>query len=166
MSEILVDTHCPDPQRSPHQSPLHADQGNPSDPGSPSESSDRRRFARRTTKGNRVLMFGRLRELALYRAAVLRDRGFDVTTPQNREEAVNAIRRGGYDIVVLTYTLTNEMVQELAQLVRDHCPNCPLVAIVGGKQQLDREIGPDHVVNADDGPAALIAALRRVTQIN
>lgn len=166
MSEISVGTHCPDPLRSPHQLPHHAEPANPTDPGPPFASSDRRRFARRTTKGNRVLMFGRLRELALYRAAVLRDRGFDVTTPQDREEAVNAIRKGGYDIVVLTYTLSNETVQELAQMVRDYCPNCPLVAIVGGRQKLDREIGPDHVVNADDGPAALIAALRRVTRIN
>ena len=127
--------------------------------------SERRRYARRKTKGNRVFMFGRIRELALYRAAVLRDRGFDVTTPSSREEAVSAIRNGGFDIVVLTYTLSNETVQELAELAREYCPHCPLIAI-SGNRRLDREIRPDEMVNANDGPEALIAALRKVTRPN
>lgn len=110
-------------------------------------------------------MFGRLRELALYRAAVLRDRGFEVATPETREEAVAAIRKGRCDIVVLTYTLSNDTVQELAELVREHCPNCPLIAI-SNSNRLDREIDPDEMVNANEGPAALIAALRRFSEQN
>jgi DNA-binding NtrC family response regulator len=106
-------------------------------------------------------MFGRIRELALYRAAVLRDRGFEVTTPHSVEEAIAAIRKGGFDIAVLTYTLSNETVQQLAELVREYCPDCPLVAI-SNSRRMDREIGPDAMVNADEGPEALIAALRRV----
>jgi ActR/RegA family two-component response regulator len=110
-------------------------------------------------------MFGRIRELALYRAAVLRDRGFEVATPESREEAIAAIRKGGFDIAVLTYTLSNEVVKEFAELVREYCPDCPLVAI-SNSGGIDREIGPDEMVNADDGPDALIAALRRVTRQN
>ncbi|PYX87935.1 MAG: hypothetical protein DMG68_10090 [Acidobacteria bacterium] len=131
----------------------------------PSTFQERRRSIRRRTKGNRVLMFGRIRELALYRAAVLRDRGFDVVTPKSREEAIVAIRKGGFDIAILTYTLSNETVQELAELVREYCPGCPLIAI-STNPRMDREIAPDAMVNADDGPAALIAALRRVSQQN
>jgi len=126
---------------------------------------DRRRTPRRRTRGNRVLMFGRIRELALYRAEVLRDRGFQVVTPESREEAVAAIRKGGFDIAVLTYTLSNETVLELAELIREYCPDCPLVVISGNKMK-DREIRPDEVVAAERGPAALIAALRRVTRTN
>jgi hypothetical protein len=126
---------------------------------------ERRRSARRKTKGNRVLMFGRIRELALYRAAVLRDRGFDVVTPGTREEAVAAIRGGGFDMAVLSYTLSNEMVQELAELVREYCPDCPIIAI-SGNRRMDREIRPDEMVSADDGPAGLIAALRKVMRPN
>lgn len=107
-------------------------------------------------------MFGRIRELALYRAAVLRDRGFEVATPHSHDDAVSAIRRGNFDIVVLSYTLPNEEVKELAQLAREYCPECPIVAIVADPGRLDREIGPDAMVNADDGPDALLAALRRV----
>jgi DNA-binding response OmpR family regulator len=120
---------------------------------------------RRKAHGNRVLMFGRIRELALYRAAVLRDRGFEVNAPRSREEAITAIRKGNFDIVVLTYTLSNETVKELAELVREYCPDCPLVAI-SNSCRIDREIGPDAMVNADDGPEALIAALRRVRNQN
>jgi DNA-binding NtrC family response regulator len=103
--------------------------------------------------------------LALYRAAVLRDRGFEVLTPASRDEAVAAIRKGGFDIAVLTYTLSNETVQELSELIREYCPECPLVAI-SSSGKIDREIRPDEMVNANDGPAALIAALRRVSRPN
>ncbi len=124
-----------------------------------------KKSAKRTTSGNRVLMFGRIRELALYRAAVLRDRGFDVVTPQTREEAIANIRNGNFDVAVLTYTLSNDIVQELSELVREYCPDCPLIAISNSKRS-DRVVGPDYMVNADEGPAALIAALRRVTRQN
>lgn len=133
--------------------------------GSPPEFPDRRRSVRRKTYGNRVLMFGRIRELALYRAAVLRDRGFEVSTPETRDEALATIRKGGFDIAVLTYTLSNEMVKEFAELIREYCPECPLIAI-SNSRHVDREIGPDAMVNADEGPEGLIAALRRVMRNN
>lgn len=111
-------------------------------------------------------MLGRIRELALYRAAVLRDRGFDVSTPQTHEEAITDIRDGNFDTVVLSYTLPNDEVKELAQMVREHRPECPIVAIVADLRRLDREIGPDAMVNADDGPDALLAVLRRISAAN
>jgi hypothetical protein len=126
---------------------------------------ERSRTLRRKTKGNRVLMFGRIRELALYRAAVLRDRGFEVSTPETREEAIAAIRRGHFDVVVLTYTLSNEIVLELGELVREYCPDCPIV-VIANTRRLDREIKPDVIVRADDGPAALIDALHRTRQLD
>ena len=142
--------------------PIHVGPGRGNDSNSSLPTPDRRTYIRRKTKGNRVLMFGRIRELALYRAAVLRDRGFDVFTPNDVAEAANIIRNGNFDIAVLTYTLPNDVVQELTQLIREHCPNCPLIVISRNKR-IDREIRPDEMVDADDGPDALIAALRRVT---
>lgn len=139
--------------------------GRGSKSGSPYEFPDRRRWVRRKAHGNRILMFGRIRELALYRAAVLRDRGFEVATPETREEAMAAIRKGGFDIAVLTYTLSNEMVKEFAEMIREYCPDCPLIAI-SNTGHIDREIGPDAMVNADEGPEALLAALRRVARQN
>ena len=113
----------------------------------------------RTAPGNRVLMFGKIRELALYRAEVLRSHGFLVSIPDTKAEAIAAIRRGGYDVVVLTYTLSNDTVEELTELVRQHCPDCPLVTISETKNP-DPKINPDANVLADDGPKALIEALR------
>ncbi len=141
---------------------IHAGQRKIQD-DSPFDSPKRSQSLRRVGHGNRVLMFGRIRELALYRAEVLRDRGFEVVTPKDRAQAMDAIRAGGFDVAVLTYTLSNETVQELAAMVREYCPNCPLVAI-SHEKRIDRKIGPDAMVKADDGPAALIATLRRLTR--
>ena len=117
----------------------------------------------RRTVGNRVLLFGRIRELALYRAEVMRSHGFTVTTPSDREEAIAAIRRGNFDVAILTYTLSSDTVQELAELIREYCPEASVIAISNSKKE-DREINPDEIVLADDGPRALIAALRRLTR--
>jgi CheY-like chemotaxis protein len=117
----------------------------------------------RSTTGNRVLLIGRLRELALYRAEVLRIHGFQVLTPETPAEAMEFIRRAHFDIAVLTYTLSSDLVEELAEQIRQNCPDCPLIAI-SDSEQLDKKIFPDQTVLAREGPAALIAALRRVTR--
>jgi CheY-like chemotaxis protein len=119
--------------------------------------------ARRSTIGNRVLLLGRIRELALYRAEVLRTHGYRVITPHTKEEALRAIRSGAFDVVVLTYTLPNELVEEFAQLVREYRADCPMVAI-SDSRRVDRKIDPDETVIADEGPAALIGALKRVSR--
>jgi CheY-like chemotaxis protein len=112
--------------------------------------------------GNRVILFSGIWEVALYRAEVLRRHGIPVLTPRTKEEAVQAIRRGGFDIAVLTYTLPNDTVHELADMVREHCPKCRLIAI-SQSGRIDRRIAPDATVIADEGPAALIEAVRRLS---
>lgn len=108
---------------------------------------------------NRVLIFGKLRELALYRAEVLQAHGFAVAIPENKSEAVTAIRRGSYDVVVLSYTLSNDTVEEMTELVRQYCPDCRLITISDTRYH-DAKIAPDANVLADDGPKALLEALR------
>lgn len=113
----------------------------------------------RSLPRNRVLMFGKIRELALYRAEVLRAHGFSVAIPDSEAEAVAAMQRGGFDVAVLTYTLSNDTVEELTELLRQHWPDCRLVTISETKYP-DPKINPDANVLADDGPKALIEALR------
>ncbi|HKW25128.1 MAG TPA: hypothetical protein VJN48_05050 [Terriglobales bacterium] len=113
----------------------------------------------RSLPRNRVLMFGKIRELALYRAEVLRVHGFNVTIPASKEDAVAAVLRGGFDVAVLTYTLSSDTVEELTELLRQHWPDCRLVTISDTKYR-DTKINPDANVLADDGPKALIEALR------
>lgn len=111
----------------------------------------------------KVLLIGRIRELALYRAEYLRGKGFTVQAPNSRrDDVLEAIRRGGFDIVVLTYTLSNEDVLDFADLVRQHCPTCPLIVITNTERP-DTRVLPDAVVVADQGPEALLAALHRVS---
>ena len=123
----------------------------------------KQRRANQTTSGARVLLLGRIRELALYRAEVLRDHGFIVAVPGDKREAVEMIRRGDLDVAILTYTLPSDLVQEVAELVREYCPSCSLIAI-SDTGRVDRKVDPDETVIADDGPPALIAALHRVTR--
>lgn len=113
--------------------------------------------------GNRVLMVGRFRELALYRAEVLRQAGFIVSTPGDANEAIQIMRHGDFDAIVLSYTLPNETVQRLAESAREYCPDCPVIAITD-TSMLDRRIAPDAVAHANEGPGALLSALNRVLQ--
>lgn len=111
--------------------------------------------------GNRVLVVGRQRELALYRAEFLRRAGHSVDTPEDEDEALRIMRRDDFDAIVLSYTLPTETVQELAETAREHCPDCPVIAIAD-TERFDRLISPDAIALAKDGPAALLSALKRV----
>ncbi|HET9181786.1 MAG TPA: hypothetical protein VFP59_06615 [Candidatus Angelobacter sp.] len=68
------------------------------------------------------MIVGQLFELALYRAEVLRNRGFDVITPKTKAEAVATIEDVEFDALVLSYTLPTETAEELVELVRQKCP--------------------------------------------
>lgn len=134
----------------------------PSDPESLSGSKERGKKPH--SIGNRVLLFSGIFEVALYRAEVLRAHGLDVWTPRNKEEAVAVIQRGEIDVVVLTYTLPSETVNELSDLVRQYCAGCQLIAI-SQSGQVDERVAPDAVVIANDGPAALVEAIRRLRRL-
>jgi CheY-like chemotaxis protein len=109
----------------------------------------------------RVLIFGRLFELALYRAEVLRSRGFSVVTPKTKAEAIAEIGQGEFDAVVLSYTLSSDTAEEIVELARQKCPECPLITI-SNSGEVDRKLRPDVVVAAEQGPAGLIKALQQV----
>jgi CheY-like chemotaxis protein len=111
----------------------------------------------------KILLFGSMRELALYRAEVLRQNGYQVITAGDRTEAVAAIESGGLSAVILSYTLSSETVEEMAELLKQKWPECPLIAI-SQTGWIDRKIAPNAIVIADQGPPALLAALERVTR--
>src|SRR5438105_14439584 len=109
------------------------------------EAAKKRGRSTRTISGSRVILFGRIRELALYRAEVLRDRGLSVTIPRDNQEALKIIRHGDFDIAGLSYTLPSDTVQQIAELVRDYRPDCHLIAI-SETGQADRKDHPDATV--------------------
>lgn len=127
--------------------------------------------SRRASRGRsersvgKILLLGRLRELALYRSEFLQGKGYEVIAPTSRSETLDVIRRGAYDCAVLSYTLPNEVVLEYAQMLREHCPACPLIVITD-KNLGDRSIKPDAIVVADEGPDALLSAIRQVLKLS
>jgi hypothetical protein len=118
---------------------------------------------RRTGKPYTVLLYGKMRELALYRAEVLAMRGFDVIIPRNNAEAVQAILGGGFQVAVLSYTLANGTVKEMSDLIRQQCPGCPLL-VISQTAEDDPHVEPDAIVQAELGPAALVDTIHRTLQ--
>ena len=114
--------------------------------------------------GNRVLLLSGIFEVALYRAEVLRAHGLEVRTPRSKDEAIAIIQRGEVDVVVLTYTLPSETVHELSDLVRQYCAECRLVTI-SESGRVDERVEPDAVVIANEGPSALVEAIRRLRRL-
>lgn len=72
------------------------------------------------------MLFGRLRELALYRAEVLRMSGFTALIPETKEEAAEILKSCALDVAVLSYTLPSSTIDELSDILRDTCPDIPL----------------------------------------
>lgn len=137
--------------------------GNPSRPNKSAGSGKKSRRNRVADSNDTILLFGRMRELALYRAEVLKTRGFGVITPETKDDAIAAIEEGHFDVAVLSYTLSSDTVEELTELLRQKCPGCPLITI-SDTGNLDTRLRPERTVLAHEGPAALIKALRQVLQ--
>jgi CheY-like chemotaxis protein len=121
--------------------------------------------SRRADQPRRVLVFGRILELALYRAEVLRSRGYAVVTPRSKADAVRAIQDGEFDALVLSYTVESETAEEIVELARQTCPGCPLITISDSGTS-DRRLRPDLVVRANEGPAGLLKALQKVFRLH
>ncbi len=109
----------------------------------------------------RVLLLGRDEELSRYRLGALEAAGLRVLWPRGKDEAVEMIRAGDFDVALLSYTLTKETTEQLAELLRQSCPRCPLIVISQNAWD-DPRISPDKIVLASDGPDTLIAAIKSV----
>jgi len=106
-----------------------------------------------------VLMLGNHLEPGLHRAEYLRNHGYAVIFPESRQEAVRAVNAGGYDVVVLSYTLSAETVIELRDLIEQSCPNCPVITLTE-KRWSDQRIDSDKIVLIGEGPEALQKAIK------
>jgi len=91
----------------------------------------------------------------------LRCEGFSVIFPSSKREALAAIQKRDFDAVLLSYSLSSDTAEELAELVRQRCPGCPLVVITANGRS-DSRIQPDEMVLAEENPQAMLVALRRV----
>ena len=108
-----------------------------------------------------VLMLGKQLELGHYRAEFLQYYGIRVIFPESKKAAMVAIDAGGFDAVILSYTLSDETAKELVARIRQASPECPFIAIT--KQDWDsNDFQPDETVLHSEKPQALVDALTRV----
>jgi DNA-binding response OmpR family regulator len=107
-----------------------------------------------------ILMLGRQLELGHYRAEFLKSYGIHVVFPENKEEAISAVHAGGYDTILLSYTLSNETTKELLSLIEQFCPDCPIIAIMQKGSTLD--FNPAETVLDIEPPKMLLEAIKRV----
>ena len=110
-----------------HVAARRGDSG-PCNPESLSGSKERVKKPR--SVGNRVLLFSGIFEVALLPEEVLRAHALNVRIPPMNKEAVAIIQRGDFDVVILTYTLPSETVNELSYFVRQFCARCQLIAFL------------------------------------
>jgi CheY-like chemotaxis protein len=113
----------------------------------------------------RVLMLGQHLELGWYRSEFLRGHGYDVIFPETKKDAVNAITQEGYDVILLSYSLSHKTSQELLDLVEQRCPDCPVIAMTE-KRWEDRHLNPAATVLVSEGPQGLLDALKRLDRSN
>ena len=107
-----------------------------------------------------ILMLGRQLELGHYRAEFLQSYGIHVVFPESKQEADSAVRAGGYDAILLSYTLSKETIQELVGLIERYCPDCPIIAITQRNSEL--AFKPAETVLDTEPPKMLLEAIKRV----
>jgi CheY-like chemotaxis protein len=123
------------------------------------------RASKAKREGNRVLIVGRQRELALYRAEFLRQAGFTVLAAQDVDDAIRILQRAAFDALVLSYTLPSGDLEYLASAAHDYCSDCAVI-VISNSSFGDNPVNVDAVVMADEGPIGLVSALKQVLETN
>jgi DNA-binding NtrC family response regulator len=112
-------------------------------------------------RGKAVLLLSADTELSLLRRHVLANAAFAVSRAGSRKEALQMLEQEKFDVLVISYSLSEESIAEMTALFRKQNPNAPIVAVAGGRWQ-DLKIEADATVTAEEGPEALIEAVETV----
>lgn len=107
----------------------------------------------------RILFLGTNRELGLFRVEVLENEGFQVLFPRSKSDAVSAIQDGGFELVLVSYSLSSDTAQELVELARQKSPRCTVISISESGWD-DPKIQPDATILAESGPRGMLEAIR------
>lgn len=108
-------------------------------------------------------MIGQDDELTAYRVHAMQGAGLHVIHPNTRREALRVVAQEQFDVAILSYTVESEMAHEFAELIRQNCPKCPIIAITESPWE-DSKLQPDETIVGKEGPEALIEAVRRATK--
>jgi hypothetical protein len=111
------------------------------------------------TPKRRVISVGTLPELLFLRQAVLEGAGFQVFTTCDPAHAALKIQNGGGDVLLLCYSISDELRQQLVTKFRNSCPEGRVVALTNAPMP-EPPVEADAFVYGIEGAEALIAAVR------
>jgi DNA-binding NarL/FixJ family response regulator len=109
-----------------------------------------------------VVSVGTLRDLLRLREEILRSAGYKVLTIVRPEEALPHILSGACGVLLLCYSVPDDLRRELIRAFRERCPQGHVVGITNYPVvQLAK--GMDELVYGIEGPEALIQAIERAS---
>jgi len=79
--------------------------------------------------------------------------------PNGTKDAIDLLRKKKFDAVVISYSMSDENIADITELFREKDPSAPVIAVTKGRWA-DLEPDADVSVDAEDGPEALIDAVR------
>ena len=101
--------------------------------------------------------------------ATLERAGHIIQVPKRLEEALSLINQRSFDCVVLSYSLSNEVIEQFVELLKQACPTCPLIAI-SENGAMDLKLQPARMLQWSQGVEALVTTLammeRRMRRLN
>lgn len=107
----------------------------------------------------KVISVGTLPELMSLREAVLEVAGFQVFSTSDPAHAALKIENGDCAVLLLCYSITDELRQQLVNMFRSSCPEGRVVALTNAPTE-QPPVEADAFVYGVEGAEALIAAVR------
>ena len=107
-----------------------------------------------------VLVFGRDYQLVHTRSLILEKAGFHVRTASSLPDIQQLHSEPGVDVMVLCHSLSTQECAAALTLTHERWPLIQTIALVSGSSDCGSQ-SVDTVLEATEGPAKLISAVRR-----
>ena len=107
-----------------------------------------------------VLVFGRDYQLVHTRGLILEKAGFRVRTASSLPDIHQLLSEPTMDVMLLCHSLSIQECDEALLLTHERWPHMQTIALVSGSSDCGSQ-SVDTVIEATDGPAKLITAVRK-----
>jgi DNA-binding NtrC family response regulator len=107
-----------------------------------------------------VLVFGRDYQLVHTRGLILEKAGFRVRTASSLPDIQQLLSEPAMDVMLLCHSLSTQECNEALVLTHERWPRIQTIALVSGSSDCGSQ-SVDTVIEATDGPAKLITAVRK-----
>jgi DNA-binding response OmpR family regulator len=106
-----------------------------------------------------VLVFGRDHQLVHTRSLILEKAGFHVRTAASLPDIQQLLSQPSMDVMLLCHSLSRQECDEALIMTQERWPLIQTIALVSGSSDCGSS-SADAVMEASDGPAKLISAVR------